>query len=529
MVHAQGKDRRKHDHSWKAPLLHGILCDGHDVPCDVAIPSKRETAHVHKCTNSTSSDIGAVDPQRIIVAYGATLIGEPVTNGFGIAAAQIQSLHEIGLLCRGCATVRVVLTHAINSPLIQGNNSEIEEKEASGQGRSRSTLPPSSGGTGDGDVIAADLPSSAEAISSLTKLVRDLSGGGNGGAATVRVVRGNHWEWPALSDAHNLATLEHDHAPFSNAGGRSSSHEKDTANFVPAQSTTTGSGGVRRKLVLYFHNKGATHFSDSSGPITTMAEKASNQVDGGNVNAKKTIFAGGACASSGSSDGPGDKGERHHFDDGNNKKKRKSADHGRSGGDGGSRLSSLAGKMGGASLSSGFGRRSLYEMAAFHEVVSPWRSVVLVFDQLGDKVQHAGLAPATGGFEWFNFFWARPAYLASRKAPKRPHSGLDRHYYESWLGKAPLNMSSSSSLAGSEGAGQQGGCALAYSLSECAVGVCGQARWAESRMKHARKTVDTDMRRERYTRRISEADAEPRVVGAETGGGVCSCCAVPLR
>jgi hypothetical protein len=43
-------------------------------------------------------------------------------------------------------------------------------------------------------------------------------------------------------------------------------------------------------------------------------------------------------------------------------------------------------------LETGFGRRQLVEMAAFANVVSPWRTVLRLFDERGDKVQHAGVA-----------------------------------------------------------------------------------------------------------------------------------------
>jgi hypothetical protein len=36
-------------------------------------------------------------------------------------------------------------------------------------------------------------------------------------------------------------------------------------------------------------------------------------------------------------------------------------------------------------------------------VVAPWRAVLALFDAHGAAVQHAGLAPAKGGFQWFNF------------------------------------------------------------------------------------------------------------------------------
>ena len=46
-------------------------------------------------------------------------------------------------------------------------------------------------------------------------------------------------------------------------------------------------------------------------------------------------------------------------------------------------------------------------------------------------MDHAGLAPANGGWQWFNFFWARGAHAAARPEPV---ATAERHYYEAWLG-----------------------------------------------------------------------------------------------
>ena len=77
------------------------------------------------------------------------------------------------------------------------------------------------------------------------------------------------------------------------------------------------------------------------------------------------------------------------------------------------------------------GRRTVWEVSLFREVVAPWRSVARLFDAHGARMQHAGLAAANGGWQWFNFFWARGSYLAARVEPIR---SLQRHYSEAWLG-----------------------------------------------------------------------------------------------
>ena len=80
---------------------------------------------------------------------------------------------------------------------------------------------------------------------------------------------------------------------------------------------------------------------------------------------------------------------------------------------------------------SGF-RRSAIEMALFREVVTPWRSVRSIFGHLGDRVQHAGIAPAALGWQWFNYFWVRGQYL---RRLVEPIATSRRHYFEDWLGR----------------------------------------------------------------------------------------------
>jgi hypothetical protein len=129
-------------------------------------------------------------------------------------------------------------------------------------------------------------------------------------------------------------------------------------------------------------------------------------------------------------------------------------------------------------------------------------------------------------FFFFFFFaiyvrWVRPSYLASRSAPRYPVEGLDRHYYESWLGRAPLihpqplppppppppqprplgngwpEQQRQQLLLHDDGVVliRRSGCEVAFSISDCGVGKCGQAKWAENRLKKGRKEVyETAMR-----------------------------------
>jgi len=129
--------------------------------------------------------------------------------------------------------------------------------------------------------------------------------------------------------------------------------------------------------------------------------------------------------------------------------------------------------------------------------------------------------------------------LATRLPSLPPgHRGLDRHYYESWLGRA-INRTAlaSAAIAAAEPKGRavkaafgtgglssgttmptlraqeeerregkkrgeeeegkdeaSGGCAVAYSLADCQVGSCGTAKWAEARLTRAKKRLDSAFR-----------------------------------
>jgi hypothetical protein len=114
--------------------------------------------------------------------------------------------------------------------------------------------------------------------------------------------------------------------------------------------------------------------------------------------------------------------------------------------------------------------------------------------------------------------------------PAPPLRGLDRHYYESWLGRA-LNHTALMNAAGTTvnpadggetlakghkrraarsedkaeildaksrqamvSTSSDGGCAVAYSLADCQVGSCGTAKWAEARLTRAKKRLDAAFR-----------------------------------
>jgi hypothetical protein len=212
------------------------------------IPSRAETTHAYTCANATKGDASSIDARRIAVFYGAALIGEPVKHGFGIAAAQLMSLHEIGLLCRGCASVNIVLTHTVESPMLVG----IDSEDKAGASSSESD----------------ELPTSEAAIESLLSLSSQLSGG----TARTRVVRENQWEWPALFDAHAFA---------SKISSNSLAEERGEAAAAASGDDGRNTTAADQLLVLYFHNKGATHFADAAGPTTQSSSSSHGKKEPG--------------------------------------------------------------------------------------------------------------------------------------------------------------------------------------------------------------------------------------------------------
>lgn len=81
--------------------------------------------------------------------------------------------------------------------------------------------------------------------------------------------------------------------------------------------------------------------------------------------------------------------------------------------------------------STGLGRTPS-ERKLTHALVSAWPKMLEVLGAHPD-VQKVGLYPSDEGWIWFNFWWARGAYLVSCKAPT-PHP-QDRYFFESWLGR----------------------------------------------------------------------------------------------
>ena len=156
-------------------------------------------------------------------------------------------------------------------------------------------------------------------------------------------------------------------------------------------------------------------------------------------------------------------------------------------------------------------RRTLSEMALFKEVVASWRSVRSLFALLLPRVQHAGIAPSTGGFEWFNFFWVMGSH-ASKTV--QPIVNTRRHYYENWLALEAsasqcslANETHSSSIFRSMclltaqevdamekvGMLRPRGCETSLNLYDCNVGSCGDSRWAVEIMIWAEHAMSEEL------------------------------------
>jgi hypothetical protein len=159
----------------------------------------------------------------------------------------------------------------------------------------------------------------------------------------------------------------------------------------------------------------------------------------------------------------------------------------------------------------GVTRRALSEMVLFKEVVASWRAVRSLFALHHPVVQHAGIAPAEGGWEWFNFFWATGSHLRNNV---QPIISGHRHYYELWLQREASVSQCSNAMERSAdatsafrsmckltaqeatarevvGMSRERGCESSLNLVDCTIGnSCGPSRWAA----HTLGTLENSMR-----------------------------------
>jgi hypothetical protein len=153
----------------------------------------------------------------------------------------------------------------------------------------------------------------------------------SGGEATHRLIEGNQWEYPGILDIHKLAQTEMD-LKWNDKNDEEEEKKKKKFNI-----------NVKTRP----HQCGAiNHLSNNRlEPIYLyFHNKGSSHISDGSISNDLKVV-------------------KSRFKDFDN-------------------------------LQGGFGRRTLYEMALFHEVVAPWKEILILFDMFGDKVQHSGIAPA---------------------------------------------------------------------------------------------------------------------------------------
>lgn len=75
--------------------------------------------------------------------------------------------------------------------------------------------------------------------------------------------------------------------------------------------------------------------------------------------------------------------------------------------------------------------RQSVEKRLFRRVIGDWRENLLWLSALptSDKI---GLTQGGNGWLWYNFWWAKTAYIARLEEPERTNR---RHYYEDWLAR----------------------------------------------------------------------------------------------
>jgi hypothetical protein len=75
------------------------------------------------------------------------------------------------------------------------------------------------------------------------------------------------------------------------------------------------------------------------------------------------------------------------------------------------------------------GRREHVEMALHKTVIDQWKNVLQIFDT-HPNIDKIGSTASTGGWIWWNYWWARASYLTQVEKPVKTER---RHYYEDWL------------------------------------------------------------------------------------------------
>jgi len=75
------------------------------------------------------------------------------------------------------------------------------------------------------------------------------------------------------------------------------------------------------------------------------------------------------------------------------------------------------------------GRRERTERALHSTVIAPWKDILQIFET-HPQIDKVGSSASTGGWIWWNYWWARASYLVQVEKPVKTER---RHYYEDWL------------------------------------------------------------------------------------------------
>lgn len=75
------------------------------------------------------------------------------------------------------------------------------------------------------------------------------------------------------------------------------------------------------------------------------------------------------------------------------------------------------------------GIREQTELALHKTVIAPWKRVLEIFTT-HPHIDKIGSTASTGGWIWWNYWWARASYLTQVERPAKTER---RHYYEDWL------------------------------------------------------------------------------------------------
>ncbi|WGD28739.1 hypothetical protein AncyloWKF20_13120 [Ancylobacter sp. WKF20] len=122
--------------------------------------------------------------------------------------------------------------------------------------------------------------------------------------------------------------------------------------------------------------------------------------------------------------------------------------------------------------------RSRVERALTRGTFEHWERWLMLMER--DGIALAGMFPASGGWVWYNFWWATASYLASLPEPEVT---ADRYAYESWVGRGACG-------AAREGLSTFSGCVRAYSAGEADSQMHQMTHWSVSQHPWFRRLIE---------------------------------------